>query len=250
MTRRVRIPLPEIPGVTAVPGWLDGAAASPWLLVLAPGAGAPADSGLMSTLAAQVASKGVRVLRFDFPYQVRARREGSRRPPDRAPVLLATWRAVLAYVRRRLRPAHLAIGGKSMGGRYATLLLAEVGNPAGGPSADPSRGPLGCQVEAAVLVGYPLHPPGKPDRMRAGHLGDLGVPSLFVSGTRDALARIDALREVVRSLPPAELYEVDAADHDFKVPKRSGRTRLEVTTEVASAIAAFLDAPESAASRS
>lgn len=224
--------MPEAGGVTKVPGWLDGRPGAPWLLVLAPGAGAPADSDFMTSVAAGIAGAGVRVLRFDFPYQVRAREDGRRKPPDRAPVLVATWTAVLAYVRRRLRPEHVAVGGKSMGGRYATLVLA-------GASSDDD--PLECPVEAAVLLGYPLHPPGKPDRMRIGHLGDIGVPSLFVAGTRDSLAGIEAMREVVASLPRARLHEIEGADHDFKVPKRSGRIRPDVIAEITATVAFFLD---------
>lgn len=232
MSRRVQIPVPTSGGVAAVPGWLDGGAGAQWLLVLAPGAGAPADSDFMTSVAAGVAAAGVRVLRFDFPYQVRARDEGRRKPPDRPPVLLATWTAVLGYVGRRLRPEHVAVGGKSMGGRYATLLLADAG--AGG-AGDPPQ-----SVGAAVLFGYPLHPPGKPDRMRAEHLGDVHVRSLFVSGTRDSLARIEPMRDVVTSLPRARLYEIEGADHDFKVPKHSGRTRADVIAEIASTAAGFL----------
>lgn len=231
MSRTVRIPVPDAGAVAAVPGWLDGAAGSPWLLVLAPGAGAPADSDFMSDVAAAIAAGGVRVLRFDFPYQVRARAEGRRKPPDRAAVLLATWRGVLAYVKRRLRPAHVAVGGKSMGGRYATLLLAD---------ASEGGDPLPCEADACVLLGYPLHPPGKPDRLRADHLPAVAVPTLFVSGTRDSLAGIDAVREVVGSLPQAHLHEIPDADHDFKVPKRTGRRRADVVAEIGSTTAGYL----------
>lgn len=229
MSRRVRIPVPASAGISEVPGWLDGPASAATLLVLAPGAGAPADSAFMTALAVETACADVRVLRFDFPYQERARREGTRKPPDRAAVLLATWAAVLRYVRRRLRPRRVVIGGKSMGGRYATLLLA------GAPVE-----PLPCVVAAAVLVGYPLHPPGKPDRMRTEHLRDVGVPMLFLAGTRDSLAGIDALRMVTASLRGASLHEVDDADHDFKVPKRTGRTRAEVIEELAATIRSYL----------
>lgn len=229
MSRRVRIPVPGSTVAAEVSGWLDGPASAPTLLVLAPGAGAPADSELLTALAGAIASQQVRVLRFDFPYQERARLEGKPRPPDRAAVLLATWGAVLRYVRHRLRPRQVAIGGKSMGGRYATLLLA-------GGAADP----LPCEVDAVVLVGYPLHPPGKPEKLRAEHLPDVGAPMLFLAGTRDSLARIEALREVLAGLPDARLAEVDDADHDFRVPKRTGRTRTEVVDELAATIRDFL----------
>lgn len=231
MSRTVKIPVPDAGSVDAVPGWLDGPAGSAWLLVLAPGAGAPADSDLMGGLAAAISAAGVRVLRFDFPYQVRARAEGKRKPPDRPGVLTATWRAAIAYAGHRLRPAHLAVGGKSMGGRYATLVLADS---AGGGEA------LARRVEACVLIGYPLHPPGKPDRERAGHLSAMRVPALFVSGTRDSLAGIEAMRRVVEPLSQARLHEIGEADHDFRVPKRSGRTRADVIAEIAAATGDFL----------
>jgi len=229
-TRETTIRTAGLGGVDAVPAYLDGPTRAEWLLVMAPGAGAPADGEFMATMAHVLADEGVRVLRFDFPYQVRAREDGRRRPPDRPAVLEGTWRAAIRHAGRRLKPPRMAVGGKSMGGRYATMLLAEAGRS--GAEALPAS------PEACILFGYPLHPPGKPEKLRAEHLVDVGVPMLFLGGTRDALARIDLLRRTVADLPASTLHEIEGADHDFRTRAQS---RREVIDELARAAAAFLN---------
>ena len=182
-------------------------------MVLAHGAGGSMESPFLRSAAAELGRRGLRVARFNFPYA-----EEGRRSPDRAPVLLATWRVAAS----ELGGASAVLGGKSMGGRYATLLLAGDDPP---PAA-------GC-----VLFGYPLHPSGRPDRPRTAHLGSVRVPMLFLGGTRDPLARVDLLEEAVSALPLARLVVIDGADHDFRVP---GRPHTEVIEELGGVTARFV----------
>jgi uncharacterized protein len=120
---------------------------------------------------------------------------------------------VIATVRGRSSPCKLAIGGKSMGGRIASQVAAgDIGELAG-----------------LVFLGYPLHPPGRPDRLRAAHLPQIKAPMLFVQGSRDAFGTPDELQPTIDRLePPAELYIVDGGDHSFKVLKRVGVTQQDV----------------------
>lgn len=188
----------------------DGQAGRPCVL-LAHGAGAPLSSTFMQSTAEALVARGLSVVRFHFPYMERSVREGRRLPPNRAPLLLATCRAMVACVRSWLvnwahasgapRPPGLVVAGKSMGGRMFSMLLAAPDAPA---------------VAGAVYLGYPLHPAGKPQAERREHLAGIGVPQLFISGTRDALASVDALRRVVTELGPrATLYLVEGGDHSL-----------------------------------
>src|SRR5690606_10507373 len=141
------------------------------ILVLAHGAGGAMDEPGLDAIARGVAAAGVRVARFEFPYMAARRADGRRRPPDREPVLLDTWRAVVAQLggsgASPPGPRDLAIGGKSMGGRMASRVADELG------------------VRALVCLGYPFHPPGAPERLRTAHLATLRTPTLIVQGTRD-----------------------------------------------------------------
>jgi predicted alpha/beta-hydrolase family hydrolase len=116
------------------------------------------------------------------------------------------------------------LGGKSMGGRMASQLVAK-GRPAAG----------------LVFLGYPLHPPGRVDKMRDAHLGAVAPPMLFIQGTRDAFARWDLMEEVAGRLPQATLHRVEDGDHSFRVLKRTGRTAAEVEGGIVAAITAWLD---------
>ena len=131
----------------------DGPAAAPLTIALAHGAGAPMDSPFMAAFAEGLAAEGFRVVRFEFPYMVKRRLTGTRRPPDRVPVLLEAWRAVIAA----LGPGRLVIGGKSLGGRMASLVADETG------------------VRGLVCLGFPFHAPGKPATERIGHMANLEI---------------------------------------------------------------------------
>lgn len=192
-------------------------------VLLAHGAGAGRDSAFMTAIAEGLAARGLAVLRFDYPYTERMRREGRRLPPDRRPLLEATHRAALATLRARFPERRLLLAGKSMGGRMGSYLAAE-----------------GADAAGLVLLGYPLHPPGKPERLRAEHFAAIALPALFLQGTRDALCRLELLRtelEVFGGV--ASLHVVEGADHDFRVPRSSGRSRDEVLGELADAVDAW-----------
>lgn len=167
------------------------------MIVLAHGAGGSQADPLLVEARASLLARSCGVAQFDFAY----RRAGKRLPP-RAPPLIAEWREVVAEVARRV-PAHpLVIGGKSMGGRMATMLAAE-----------PEPGP----IAGLLLLSYPLHPKDQPEKLRAEHLAKVRVPMLFVSGDRDPLCDLKLFRPIVRTLGGrAELAVVKGGDHDLR----------------------------------
>jgi predicted alpha/beta-hydrolase family hydrolase len=186
-------------------------------VVLAPGAGADMNHPFMATVAEGLGAKGHRVVRFNFVYA-----EAGRKAPDRQPVLEATYRAVLDHLGDADR---LAIGGKSMGGRIASHLAAS-----------------GTEADGVLFLGYPLHPPGKPERIRDEHLRDVKVPMLFVEGTRDPFCPLDTLERVREGLKvPTEVVAIADGDHSFKVRKSSGRTTEDAWNEVVDAAAGWLE---------
>jgi uncharacterized protein len=172
-------------------------------LVLAHGAGAGQTHPFMVRTADGLAGRGLDVVTFDFPYI-----EARRRRPDANAVLESTWRAVVEWTRTAgvHRAAGLFAGGKSMGGRIASQVVA-----ADGP---------GLGVEGLVFLWYPLHPPGKPGELRVRHFARLEVPMLFLQGTRDAFGTPDELRPWVAGSPSrAEIVPVDGGDHSFALPR-------------------------------
>jgi hypothetical protein len=197
----------------------NGPAAADVLLALAHGAGAPMDSPFMEIMAGGLAERGIRVARFEFPYMARRRLEGSRRPPDRQPVLLEHWRAVHAALARR-HTGRLLIGGKSMGGRMATMVADELG------------------ADGVVCLGYPFHPAGRPERTRVEHLASLRTPTLILQGERDALGDPDDVAGYALS-PAIEVIWLGDGDHDLKPRKKSGRTLEQNLEQAMSAIADF-----------
>lgn len=180
-------------------------------LILAHGAGAGQDSTFMTSFATALAELGVDAVTFNFLYT-----EQRRRIPDRRPALEACYSAVIQAVRAE-RGGALFIGGKSMGGRIATHIGADG-------RAGSARG--------IVLLGYPLHPPGRPDDRRDAHLPEVRCPMLFVQGSRDAFGTPQELQPVLTSLlRPATLHIVEGGDHSFKVtsnPKRQADVLLDV----------------------
>ncbi|MGI8752524.1 MAG: alpha/beta hydrolase family protein [Acidimicrobiales bacterium] len=168
-----------------------------WSLLLAPGAGADRNQVALVALDEVATGAGAQVTRMDFPY-----RKAGRRGPDRPPVLL---RAVLDEVSSLAGPGPLVLGGRSMGGRICSLAVAE------GLGADAPA------VAGLLLVSYPLHPPGRPEKLRIEHFPALEVPCLFVSGTRDAFAAPAELEEHTATIPgPVTLHWVDGKDHGLR----------------------------------
>jgi len=182
-------------------------------LILAHGAGAPMDTPFMNTIAKGVAEAGIAVIRFEFPYMMRRREDGKRRPPDRQPALLETWRAVFSSA----TSARIAIGGKSMGGRMASLIADEVG------------------ATSLVCLGYPFHPPGKPDRLRTEHLATMQTPTLILQGERDPFGT----KAEVDGYDLADTIEVQwlgDGNHDLAPRKKSGRTHSQNLEEAVAGI--------------
>jgi len=209
------------PAPGSAPGTAEASEASgaPLTLALAHGAGVPMDSDFMAAFAEGLAAEGLRVARFEFPYMAARRRDGRKRPPDREPVLLQTWRRVIAA----LGPENLAIGGKSLGGRMASLLADETA------------------VQGLVCLGYPFHPPGKPDRPRTAHLETIKTPTLIVQGTRDPFGTPDEVAGYKLS-PAVRLHWAEDGDHGLEPRKASGRTAEQNLAEAIAAVAAFLRA--------
>jgi predicted alpha/beta-hydrolase family hydrolase len=192
------------------------------LLVLAHGAGAGQQHPFMVRTARGLAARGVDVVTFDFPYM-----HARRKLPDRAPVLEDCFHRVIDAVREWAPELtrRLFIGGKSMGGRIATHLA--------------SQGLDG--LHGTLALGYPLHPPGKPEQRRDAHLASIVVPTLFASGTRDTFGTLEELAEAALLVDGARVHVLDGADHGFSVLKASGRTRTDVWAEATAALLALID---------
>jgi uncharacterized protein len=203
-----------MPGSAAV-GWSGGTVtARVWErgtgelgVLLAHGAGTGQDHPLVAGLAGALADAGLTVVTFNYPFT-----EAGRRRPDPAARLLEVHASVLDWVIGEIRP-RVVMGGRSMGGRMATMLAAE-----------------GAAAEGLVLYAYPLHPAGRPDRLRIDHLPAIRAPMLFFQGSRDALSTPDLFDRHVRSLPGATVIDLEGADHSFRIP---GASREEVNRRLA-----------------
>jgi hypothetical protein len=215
-TESLTVPTARGKTVTALWTAAAGDAAPGWLFAYAPGAGAGLNDPFGAFASGALAAEGVATLRFQFPYA-----EEGRRTPDPPQLLEATWRAVVDVARPRA--PRLVIGGRSMGGRIASQVVAQ-----------------GTAVDALALLAYPLHPPGQPERTRDAHLSKIAVPTLFCSGTRDAFGTPDELKVAAARMPNAHLHLLEGADHGFAVPRASGRTRTDVWNECIQAILRWL----------
>lgn len=187
-------------------------------IVLAHGAGAGMDTPFLTAAADGLGERGFRVVRFEFPYQAKRRLDGKRRGPDRTDVLLESYRGVVERVRRR---GPLVVGGKSMGGRMASMLADEL-------SAD-----------ALVCLGYPFHPPGRKDQLRTAHLETLATPALVVQGTRDPFGGRDEVSSY-RLSPVIRFHWVEDGDHDLRSRKSSGFSAQAQWEAALDAISSFL----------
>ncbi|MCD4852258.1 dienelactone hydrolase [Arthrobacter sp. AK01] len=189
-------------------------------LVVAHGAGAGMEHPFLQGFAMAMADLGVATLRFNFPY-----REAGRRFPDRPPLAIATWRTVMDKAAGLSNGEPLWAAGKSFGGRMASMAVAE-----------------GMPAKGLVYLGYPLHAPGKPEKLRDEHLYGVTVPMLFLQGTRDTFATPDLLEGVVDRIgPTATLQWSEGGDHSFAV-KGLKRSAAEVGASLAPAVASFIRA--------
>jgi predicted alpha/beta-hydrolase family hydrolase len=189
-------------------------------VLLAHGAGADMNAATLTTVADALAAAGIPSLRFNFPYKT-----AGRRGPDRPPVLEAALREAVSELasRAKVPPERVVLGGRSMGGRIGSIVAAD-------------DGALGL-----VLLGYPLHPPGRPAQLRIEHFPRLRMPALFVSGTRDAFGSPEELRRETKKVKgPVSFFWVESGDHGFKPLKSSGLRVDAVLADVAAAVVDFV----------
>jgi uncharacterized protein len=189
-------------------------------LVLAHGAGAPMDSPFMDTIAEGVAKGGIRVARFEFPYMRRRRETGKGGAPDSGPLLMQAWRDSIEQLGGADR---LVIGGKSLGGRIASMIADEAG------------------VRGLICLGYPFHPPGKPDQTRTRHLVGLRTATLILQGTRDPFGQPDDV-DNYKLAATIHLQWLADGDHSFKPRIRSGRTEADNLKEAIAGVLQFIHA--------
>ncbi len=194
----------------------DGPESARTTVVLAHGAGGPMDSTFMTTIAGLIGERGLRVARFEFGYMQARRRDGRRRPPSVPASLERAWRTVIA----ELGAEGLIVGGKSMGGRIATMIADEAG------------------VAGVVCLGYPFHPPGRSDRLRTEHLLELRTPTLIAQGERDTFGSQDEVPGYGLS-KQIEVRWVPDGNHSLTPRKSSGRTEAENLALVADWVAEF-----------
>jgi predicted alpha/beta-hydrolase family hydrolase len=200
---------------------VDGPRTAACTVILAHGAGAPMDTDFMNFFAEGLARHGLRVVRFEFPYMAKRRKTGKGGPPDREPVLRQTWLGVIESVKAK----SVFIGGKSMGGRIASLVADEAA------------------VAGLVCLGYPFHPTGKPEQLRTEHLKSIKTPTLIVQGQRDPFGT----RQEVAGYKLAgtvQMHWLLDGDHSFKPRKSSGRTEEQNWSEGVEVIAEFVKSSE------
>lgn len=186
--------------------------------LFAHGAGAGSDHPFMETLASMLAQHEIRVVRFNFPYMVKQQAENRKRPPDRAPILLE---AFTELINTYAVNGPIVIGGKSMGGRMASLLEHNE------------------QVAAVACLGFPFHPPGKPERLKGEHLAQISKPCLILQGERDTFGHRSEV-EAMRLSPLVQLKFIPDGDHSFKPRKKSGVTEAQNLAYAADLLGAFI----------
>jgi predicted alpha/beta-hydrolase family hydrolase len=221
MAEEFRVDINEFQSVTAIlyPASARGRAGI--TLILGHGAGAGQSSPFMVKFATELAARGIDTVTFNFFYA-----EHRRGAPDPNDKLEACYRAVIETVRKHKKLARnrVAIGGKSMGGRIASQVAAAgIGDLTG-----------------LVFLGYPLHPPGNPEKLRSKHLPLIKAPMLFIQGSRDTFGTAEELKPIVKKLPHATLHVIEGGDHSLKVPKSAGVTQEEVYRAVQDEIAGWL----------
>ena len=195
---------------------VNGSNTASQTIIFAHGAGAGKEHPFMTAFAEKLASRGFRVIRFDFPYMMRAREIGKRCLPDKQAVLVQAWQNMIESVDAE----KVIIGGKSLGGRIASLVTDMA------------------QVQGLVCLGYPFHAPGKPEKPRTEHLLTLATPTLICQGTRDPFGRKDEV-ETYRLSSTIKLQWIEDGEHSFKPRKKSGRTEEQNINIAVNAIEKF-----------
>lgn len=195
----------------------DGPSEGRLTVALAHGAGAAMDTPFMQAITQGLVGADLQVVRFEFPYMAKLREDGKRRGPDTERVLLDTWRSVI----EQLEVERLVIGGKSLGGRMASMVAQEAG------------------VRGLLCLGYPFHVPGKPERIRTAHLMELSIPTLIVQGTRDPFGGPCQVANY-RLSEHVSVHWLEDGEHSFTPRKSSGRTEQQNLAEAVSAVLEFL----------
>jgi predicted alpha/beta-hydrolase family hydrolase len=230
VAERFSISLSKPAAIDAVPGleYASEGKSAKATLILGHGAGAPQAHPWMVATSRGLAERGVHVVTFNFPYS-----ELRRSAPDKPEVLEATWVAAIQAV--RARPAakghQLFIGGKSMGGRIASQVASKWEEPAG------PGGPLA----GLVFFGYPLHPTGKPQQLRAAHLPLIKAPMLFIQGSKDSFGTPAELEPFLKKIPGATVYPIDGGDHSLRV-SRTPAKQAPIDAEILDTVLAWMRA--------
>ncbi|WP_229624852.1 alpha/beta fold hydrolase [Vibrio parahaemolyticus] len=188
------------------------------LFVFAHGAGAGMEHDFMTAVAKGLVEQGIRVVRFNFPYMVKRSEDGKKRPPDRAPKLLEVYSEVIAH----FASSPVVIGGKSMGGRMASLLAEHE------------------LVAGIACLGFPFHPPGKPEKFKGDHLASIDKPTLILQGERDTFGKREEFDEFVFSQQVKVSFLPDG-DHSFKPRKSSGHTAADNIALAVEQLSAFIN---------
>lgn len=195
------------------------------VLILAHGAGAPADSPFMEAVAKALSQEGIDTVRFEFPYMQKRRLDGKKRPPDRQPALLECYSLLVDEIRGELgEQTRLLVGGKSMGGRVASILASQ------------RKG-----IDGVACFGFPFHPPGKPDRWRTGHFHELKSPMLVLQGTRDPFGKPEEMTGHEHELEVVRLRWLEGGNHDFQPLKSQKLSQNDLITEAARETRRFID---------
>ena len=191
------------------------------IVILAHGAGSHMEHRTMEWLASLVRDAGASVVRFNFLYRAQGKSM-----PDRMPIAISTYRQVIESVREKLDPQKLIIGGHSFGGRVASMLEAE-----------------GKTTDGLLLFGYPLHPPGQPEKLRAEHLSRIKTLTYQLNGTEDELCTKSIMDPIAQSLDPRiwHLNWIEGADHSYSVKKSSGRTKQDVAEKITGVVKVMID---------
>jgi uncharacterized protein len=220
----LKIKLNESDSVTALLYVATAARRLNTTLILGHGAGANQLSPFMKLFAGGLSERGIDAITFNFLYM-----ERGRGAPDPKPKLESCYQSVIdaALAHKKLKSNRLAIGGKSMGGRIASQVAAADGE----------------NVAALVFLGYPLHPPGKPEQLRDAHLKDIRAPMLFIQGSKDPFGTSAEIQSIIKKQKlPATLYVIEGGDHSFKVPKSAGTSQSEVYESMMDKIIEWLKA--------
>ena len=204
---------------------IDGPDDAPATLLLAHGAGAPMDSPFMAAIASGLGAKGWRVVRFEFGYMARMRQTGRRQGPDRMPLLQEAFRQQVRLEQAAWPQRPLFVGGKSMGGRVASLLVDGLAAAAG--------------VRGCLCLGYPFHPPGKPLTLRTEHLAELQAPTLILQGERDPFGKREEVGSYALS-PQVQVGWIASGDHSFKPTKASGLSEAQNWAKAVDLVDSFL----------